>query len=143
MSKREISLYLVDIFIAIFKIKEYTKDFNSSEELLYSSLHWDGTIRELQILGEAINELIKNQILGEEYRKIVNFRNVITHKYFGIDNSIVWNIIEFKLDEIVNDIKNLISNNKIDIDEAIECSIIEYKKIKQNSIVEYLKTIIE
>ena len=44
MSKREVSLYIVDIFIAIDKIKRYTNKFNNSDDFFYSELEWDATI---------------------------------------------------------------------------------------------------
>ena len=47
MSDRDVSFYIVDILIAINKIKRYTKDIDNAEELLNSELEWDATIREL------------------------------------------------------------------------------------------------
>ena len=44
--KRDIELFIVDIFVSIQKIKEYTNSFNNPNDLLHSSLHWDATIRQ-------------------------------------------------------------------------------------------------
>jgi uncharacterized protein with HEPN domain len=48
---RDVSLYIVDIFIAIDKIKRYTAKFQNSDELLWSEVEWDATIRELEIIS--------------------------------------------------------------------------------------------
>lgn len=94
--QRDIELFIIDICVAIQKIKLYTKDFCDEEELRFSSLHWDATIRELEIIGEALNTLLDDEYFTSlspaYFRKVVNFRNAIAHGYFGIDISEVWNV---------------------------------------------------
>ena len=139
--KRDIELFIVDIFVSIEKIKEYTSSFNNPNDLLHSSLHWDATIRQLEIIGEALNKLLENDKFATQspkyFRKVVNFRNNIVHGYFGIDTDEVWNVITVHLDLLQNDIKNIIKNN-IDIGEAIESEIEEYKKLNDVKIVKFL-----
>jgi len=93
MSNRDISLYIVDILIAIDKINRYTDNIDDAEELLHSELKWDATIRELQVIGDAMNRILKNNYLDNSYRRIVDFRNQIVHGYFGTDHNIVWQVI--------------------------------------------------
>ena len=83
MFKRDISLYIVDILIASNKIKRYTKSFTSSTDFLHSELEWDATIRELQLIGDAINILIQEDFLTSAFRRIVDFRNQIVHGILG------------------------------------------------------------
>jgi len=59
MSSRDTALHIVDIFIAIDKLKNYTQELNTAEELLYSDIHWDACIRELEIIGESTLTLTK------------------------------------------------------------------------------------
>ena len=87
MSDRQHALYVVDLFIAIDKIYRYTNRFDNAQELLYSELEWDGAIRELEIIGEATNYLLKANQIDSKYRRIVDFRNQIIHGYFGIDEN--------------------------------------------------------
>jgi len=61
---RDLTFYIVDIFIANNKIKRYTKNFKNAEELFWSELEWDATIRELEIIGEVTNKLIKYNFLS-------------------------------------------------------------------------------
>ena len=116
---RDYRLYLVDILIADDKIKRYTKHFDNGNDLLYSELEWDGVIREFEIIGEATNYLIKNEILNKNYRIIVDFRNKIIHGYFGIDEVIVWDVIKNYLPEFIKYIKNFIRENKINLNKII------------------------
>lgn len=140
--QRDIELFIVDVFVAIYKIKIYTKTFKGAEELRYSNLHWDATIRELELIGEALNHLLNDEqfslLLPAYFRKIVNFRNVIVHAYFGIDETEVWNIISEKLNFLENDLFE-VCKGRNDFAQAIESQIIDYQKLKDKETVEYLK----
>jgi len=93
MSDRDLNMFIVDIFIAIDKVRRYTRKFSCGEELLYSEMEWDAVIRELQIIGDATNELLKAELIDNILRRIVDFRNQIVHGYFGIDHDIVWEVV--------------------------------------------------
>jgi uncharacterized protein with HEPN domain len=57
--------------------------------------------RQFEIIGEALGRLLKldaalvAQITN--YRKIIDFRNAITHGYDVIDDLLVWDVIQNKL----------------------------------------------
>ena len=127
MSNRDITLYIVDIFIAIDKLKNYTKTFDSANELLYSDIHWDACIRELEIIGEATKTLLNHKLLDTQYRRIVDFRNQIAHGYFGIDENIVWEILKHKLPLYESDLKEIIQTQNIDLTDAISHAKNEFK----------------
>jgi len=120
MSKRDITLYIVDIFIAIYKINDYTKEIKNSSDFLQNELIWDATIRELEIIGESTKHLLNDNILPKEYRRVVDFRNQINHAYFGIDENIVWDVIKNKLPAFESDLILVIKDLKLDINYAIE-----------------------
>ena len=108
---RKIEMFIFDIYIAILKIKKVASDFTNAEDLLYDFTKWDSVIREFEIIGEASKYLLKSNLLNKEYRRIVDFRNIITHEYFGIDAQEVWNIIfSEKLNNFENTIIKLIKN---------------------------------
>jgi len=89
---RRIEFYIVDILIATDKIQLYTKNFTNEKDFLHSELEW-AIIRELKIIGEATNRLLKMDTLDSQYRMIIDFRNQMVHGYFGIDENIVWEVI--------------------------------------------------
>ena len=120
MSNRDITLYIVDLFIAIDKIERYTETFTNGSALLSSELHWDASIRELEIIGEATKYLLEDNLIEKKYRRIVDFRNQIIHGYFGIDETIVWEVIVDKLPEYKNDLKNIVRHVSLDLSFAIE-----------------------
>lgn len=126
MSKRESTLYFLDIFIAFDKISRYTKKFNNAQDFLHSELEWDASIRELEIIGEATNNLLLLNLIDIKHRRIVDFRNQIIHGYFGIDEDIVWEVITSKLNLYIDDLKSL----KINFSKVINLAKIEHSENK-------------
>ena len=51
-------------------------------------------LHELSVIGEAANRLsedIRHRYAGTPWSKIVAFRNVVVHEYFGLNWEIIWN----------------------------------------------------
>jgi len=119
---RDIAFYMVDILIASDKIRRYTQKFTNPTAFLHSELEWDATIRELEIIGEATNKLLQANILDPQYRMIVDFRNQIVHGYFGIDETIVWEVATLLLNDFIATIQNIVDANHISLQKAIACA---------------------
>ena len=128
MSSRDISLYIVDIFIAIDKISRFTCKIQNGAELFVHEMAWDACIRELEIIGEATKVLLNSGLLTSEYRRIVDFRNQINHGYFGIDEEIVWDVIAHKLPEYQIELVAIVVKEKIALEDAIEHAKVENEK---------------
>jgi len=142
--KREVELFVVDIFIAIFKIRTYSSHFLSAQELLNDSLHWDATIRQLEIIGEAIKHLLQNEQFQHSspkyFKQIIDFRNVIAHAYFGINEEEVWNVLQDKIDPLSKDLKKL-ATDLYDLSEAFETTIDYDLKNKDEKLITYLQNL--
>ncbi len=128
MSKREKEFFLLDIIIAIAKIKNIVKDYSKGDELLYNYKDWDTVIREFEIIGEAMKYCIQFGLFNDERdnRKVVDFRNILSHKYFGIDTEAVLNTAKESLDwleDIV--IKRFVQIAKNKRDEILDFMIEE------------------
>ena len=141
MHKREPSFYIVDIFIAIFLIKRYTHDIANAQELKSNTLKWDASLRQLEIIGEAVKHLINMNILeNQKYRKIVDFRNIIVHAYFGIDEEEVWYVITQKLLELKSNLNQIVNEKSIQLDEAIEFA--KKENNKNTLLVDFLDSLL-
>lgn len=125
---RDIELFIFDVYIAILKIKKVVDEFDKVQDLLHDFRSWDSTIREFEIIGEASKYLLKNNLLDNQYRRIVDFRNQITHEYFGIDQNIVWEIIHQKLDGIESVILDLIRDMEPSLKQELINAFIEDNK---------------
>ncbi len=109
--KREYKLYLTDILNAIDKVQDYTESLTFEE---FSSKHIiiDAVVRNLEIIGEAASQLpedFKNSHKEIDFRKVKDFRNVITHKYWEVDKDIVWDIIQNKLNDLKEKMQKIVS----------------------------------
>ena len=80
-------LFLLDIVVAIYKINETIKGFNSANDLKHHYMAWDSVIREFEIIGEATKNLINSELLDNSKREIVDFRNDdnIEESYINIE----------------------------------------------------------
>ena len=124
MSKRVIEMFLFDIYIEIQKIKHIAKAFDNVQSLLHDFRAWDSIIREFEIIGEASNHLLKNNLLDQRYRQVVNFRNKIIHEYFGIEPDEIWHIITKDLDDFEKTILKLIESMDNELKEELRESFI-------------------
>jgi uncharacterized protein with HEPN domain len=109
MSDRDIRLFVADIIESIDAIEEFIKDCNY-EDFVSDRKTYSATLREFIVIGEAILNIpdeMKKNFPEIEWRLIKDFRNVIVHEYFGIDNGIVWDAVMLELPILKKHIKVL------------------------------------
>ncbi|MEA3353792.1 MAG: HepT-like ribonuclease domain-containing protein [Campylobacterota bacterium] len=116
---RDIEFFIFDIYVAIQKIKKVSSSFDNVQELLHNFMAWDSVIREFEIIGEASKYLLKEKLLSKDYQVVVDFRNHITHEYFGIDSNIVWATINIDLDPYESTIIKIIHDIKPDLKQEL------------------------
>ena len=110
MSKRTPKLLAEDILESCRKIMEYTKDL-SFTEFEGDTKTVDAVTRNFEIIGEAANRLpddFKSLHQDIDWLRIRGFRNRIVHDYFGIDYSIVWQIKETYLPQLILSLENFL-----------------------------------
>jgi uncharacterized protein with HEPN domain len=100
MSRRGTRLfdYLLHILQAIDRIKAYVANVQESQ-FLVDSLLQDAVIRNLEIVGEASRNILRDHPeFSEENESLplksaYEMRNVLAHGYFEVDIDIVWRTI--------------------------------------------------
>ncbi len=86
---------LQDIQEAIERIKKYTNQGRQSFDQDELVQNW--VVRHLEIIGEAaraIPQSFKEQHPQVSWRQINGMRNILVHRYFGIDPDEVWVVVE-------------------------------------------------
>ena len=100
--------YLSDVLMAIHLIQEFTIDISDFTMYDKDRKTQSAVERQLVIIGEALNKLrlIESEIVIENDKQIIGFRNRLVHAYDCIDNSIVWAIINRHLENLKIEIEN-------------------------------------
>jgi len=109
MSERNSVVLLNDIIEAIQHIFEFTRSF-SFEEYTSNIKTRHAVEHNFMIIGEAVSRLaedFKQKYPEINWRQVKDFRNVIVHDYFGIDNNIVWDIIQISLKDLLQEISDI------------------------------------
>ena len=92
---REWRLYIDDMIECAGKVLAYTDGFDHAR-FVASGLHFDATIRNLELIGEAatrVPETIRAGYPEIPWRLVIATRNRLIHGYLGIDNDTLWSII--------------------------------------------------
>jgi uncharacterized protein with HEPN domain len=105
-----IQKYLQDILNAILDVEEFTKELISLSDYSRNKMAKMATERELITIGEAINRILvlNPDIKISSARRIVQFRNKITHEYDAVDDSQVWVIIRRYIPVLKIEISDLV-----------------------------------
>ncbi len=110
---REYKDYLEDILNSVDKIERYTKNL-TFEEFAMDDKTMDAVIRNLEVIGEAVKHLpveLKEDNPDIDWRAIAGLRDILIHAYFGIDEDIIWDVIENKISIFKKQIKKLIAES--------------------------------
>ena len=99
---RDPILLLEDILEACGKVRNYIAGF-SYEQFVADDKTFDAVVREFEIIGEAVKSL-PSELLSKEpqipWREIAGFRDVLSHAYFAIEESIVWDAAKNRVAEL-------------------------------------------
>jgi len=80
---------------------QFTK--STKEDLLSDPLLQRGTVKSLEIIGEAVKNLsddFKANNSEIEWKEIAGMRDKLVHQYFGVDWNIVWEVIQDRIPEL-------------------------------------------
>lgn len=104
--KREIKKYLFDINTSIDSIFEYLGDERNFFEYQKNKLLRRGIEREIEIIGEATNRILKIEpdFNLTNARQIVDTRNWVIHGYDKVDDVVIWGIISNHLPNLKKEI---------------------------------------
>ena len=110
---RDWKLYLEDIIVSCEKILRYTEGL-SAEQLMQDDKTYDAVVRNLEILGEAAKHIpneARDLLDDIDWRKAAGMRDMLAHDYFGIDNDILWDVVQNKVPELLEAVESFLNKD--------------------------------
>ena len=107
---RDPRLRLADIVDACTRIADYIEGLDATT-FAQDFKTQDAVIRQFAIVGEAVKTLPQEVIEREPsipWSQIAGFRDVLTHPYFAIDPSVVWDAARHKAPLLKNSCEKLL-----------------------------------
>ena len=114
MSERDFRLYCEDILESGGAILDYVEGL-SFETFCNDRKTYSAVIREFEIIGEAVGKLpdsFRERRPDIEWRDIKDFRNILSHEYFGVDLEIVWKVIEYDLNGLMEAVMEMVDKER-------------------------------
>ncbi len=112
MKKRSYRMFAEDIQESIDKIEQYIKSL-TYETFVENEMAVDAVIRNLEIIGEAssnIPEDMREKYPDIPWKRMIGLRNIAIHEYFGVDLTIIWEIITRNLPETKPKIRGMLNS---------------------------------
>lgn len=85
----------------------------SPEALARDERTLDAVIRNLEVIGEAV-KLIPAEVREEHeqinWNKIAGLRDILIHRYFGIDVEIIWDVVQNKIPPLEKHVRDALAN---------------------------------
>jgi len=103
--------YLAHIAEAIDNIEEYLHG-TTYDQFVSNKMMFDAVVRELEIIGEASNNLSKEFCAEHSdilWRRMKDMRNFLIHEYFGVNTKVVWDTCKNDLLDLKGFISDILS----------------------------------
>jgi len=102
---------LLDIQEAIGRIERYAvqgREAFEQDELIQTWI-----VHHLQIIGEAARGLSEESRTANQqvpWNQIIGMRNILVHHYFGIDEPVVWSVVENHLQALKSAVQQILDS---------------------------------
>lgn len=113
-STRDWRLYIRDMIEFAERALSYIEGMNQ-EDLLADRRTYDAVLRNTELLGEAATHVpieVRQLHHAIEWSSIIGTRNQLAHVYLGIDDDIVWDVLNHDLPELLVALRQLLESTE-------------------------------
>lgn len=111
MSEREWRFYVSDMVGFCEKVLAFTQGLQQAQ-FVADAMRFDATLRNLELIGEAATHIpqdVRNSEPTIPWRMLIATRNQLIHGYLGLDNDILWSIVQMDVPALLPPLKLLAS----------------------------------
>ena len=91
------------------KVLEYTRHLDENN-FGASGLNYDAALRNMELIGEAaahIPDQVRSRHPEIAWRKVIATRNRLIHGYLGIDNDVLWSIVQTDIPQLLQQLRQI------------------------------------
>ena len=109
MLNREWHFYLDDMIGFCDRVQMFTHGLDQ-RQFVSDAMRFDATVRNLELIGESATHMPEQVRLSSPtipWRMVIATRNQLIHGYLGIDNDILWSIVETDIPLLLTSLRDL------------------------------------
>ena len=107
MSEREWRFYVRDMVGFCERVLAFTQGLEQAQ-FVADAMRFDATVRNLELIGEAASHVpldVRNAHPTVPWRMLIATRNQLIHGYLGLDNDILWSIVQTDVPVLLHQLK--------------------------------------
>lgn len=111
---RDWSLYIRDMLEFGKKVLSYTEGMNR-DEFVADRRTYDAVMRNIELIGESAARVpggVRDSYTDIEWRSIIATRNRVAHGYLGIDDDVIWDIVQTDIPDMLRKLHHLLDVEK-------------------------------
>jgi uncharacterized protein with HEPN domain len=111
---RDYRLYLDDIRESCEKVLRYVGGL-TFDQFVQDEKTFDAIVRNLEIIGEAAKHIpseMRSRYPQVEWAKIAGLRDMTIHEYFGLDEDILWDIVQNQVGVLLEHVRQILSESE-------------------------------
>ena len=106
---REWRFYIADMIGFCRRVQSFTQGI-TRKAFLNEPMRYDATVRNIELIGEAATHVpaaIRQSAKNVPWRLVIATRNQLIHGYAGIDEDVLWSIIETDIPVLLSALQEL------------------------------------
>ena len=105
-------MYIQDMIEFAERVLSYTQGLNQ-DAFMADRRTYDATLRNIELIGESATHVpdnIRESHPEIAWRSIIGARNRVAHGYLGIDDDVVWDIVQSGIPELLSRLRELLES---------------------------------